>query len=76
MFRSRDSDVEELSAILSLKKIKGLGLVKFKAIFNSLLSITKIFELTDSEMASRFKFEKEIVKGIREAQEADRYRIR
>lgn len=59
-----EHDIRELTAILSLLRVKGLGPVKFRSIYEQLNSFSRIFDLSKGDIESRFKFHEKIVNGI------------
>jgi len=59
-----EHDEKELTAILSLLQVKGLGPVKFRSIYEKFHSFSRVFDLPSYEIAERLAFPKKIVEGI------------
>jgi len=59
-----EHDEKELTAILNLLQVKGLGPVKFRSIYEQFHSFSKIFDLPFYEIREKLAFPKKIVEGI------------
>src|SRR3989304_3819715 len=59
-----EHDNEELTAILTLLKVKGLGPVKFRSIYEQFHSFSRVFDLSSYEVKQKLGFPRKILEGI------------
>jgi predicted Rossmann fold nucleotide-binding protein DprA/Smf involved in DNA uptake len=64
-----ERDEKELTAILTLLQVKGLGPVKFRSIYEKFHSFSRVFDLPFLEIREKLSFPDKIVDGISQQKE-------